>query len=240
MSHAEFGDSRTPKSTKSPIAVKITHSTPTWSISPRGKSSGNKTATRQYEPKRRRTSIYRQKRLHKSPLLHPGVLISSGLDRLIPRLIHTMLLRPCRLNHTPSFTQGEMVEKIAKIQEDEANRPVTTVKQIPRNNEFNQSQTSKRTDSTTNRTHTHQRTPPQNTEEQHALLPTVHLHTGNGRYSPPHIHLPKIRTRKTPAHTENRQEEFLQPQPIRRQKHYPPYAHLPQQNWTIQARFWRH
>jgi len=44
-----------------------------------------------------------------------------------------------------------MVAKIAKIQENETHQPVATLSQIPRNNEFTQSQTSKPTDSTTYR-----------------------------------------------------------------------------------------
>jgi len=104
-----------------------------------------------------------------------------------------------------------MVAEITEIQENEADRPVTTFRQVSRNNKFNQSQTSKLTDPITNRTCPHQQASPQNTEKQYAILPTVHLHTGNQRYPTSHIHLPKIHSRKISAHSEDWQENFSTP-----------------------------
>jgi len=137
--------------------------------------------------------------------------------------------------HRNGSFDERMVAEFAKIQDNETQRPVTTLRQIPRNNEFTQSRTSKPTDSTTHRSRPYQQAPPQNTKKRYAILPAIHMRTSNQRHPPPHIHLPKIDSRKISPHSENRQERFLYLQTIHRQEYHPPHAHLPQENWTFQA-----
>jgi len=94
-----------------------------------------------------------------------------------------------------------MVAEITEIQKNEAYRPLTTIGQIPKNNEFTQPQTNKHTDPTTHRPCPYQQAPSQNTKKRHTVLPTRHLHRHNRRHSSPYIQMPKLQSRTISAHT---------------------------------------